>query len=434
MSYILEALKKSDAERKRGEVPTLSDTQQAPTASIQATPQPMALIVIGAVVVLAIGSVGTWLMMGSDEAPQPAEQVAQQVVEPQPAPVPEEPSPEPKPVQEPEPTPTPEPAPEPEPEPVAQEPEPELVLAPQPEPQEVAVLTAKPAPAPKVEAAMRPIPEPKAFEPEPENTLTAKKAPELGAVLKPKPVTKIKEQPRTTTKTATKPRLMAALKSTGAYVDRAWTSMDKGLYAQAIQDLDRAIAQEPAFADAWFARGWALEKSGDEAAAIVDYGRAIDAKPGHAFALFSRGFLNLYGGSARDAVVDFVRTLGVAEDNSLRLYSHLWLYLSRTRAGQNAQARLKDDAASENLSQWPGPLIKHLLGTMSEAKVQREIEQGPKSSLKERRATGYFFLGVTAQMAGHKDNARAYFEKTLATGAVDFRQYDAAKRELNNLQ
>lgn len=427
MSYILEALKKSDAERKRGEVPTLSDAPQAPTASTQATPQPMALIVIGAVVVLAIGSVGTRLMMGRDEAPQPAEQVAQQVVEPQPTPKPEpEPMPEPEPIQE----------PEPEPEPVVQapEPKPERVLAPQPEPQEVAVLMAKPAPAPKVEADMRPIPEPKAFEPEPEIALAAKKAPKLGAVLKPKAVTQIKEPPRTTTKTVTKPSVMAALKSTGAYVDRAWTSMDKGLYAQAIQDLDRAVAQEPAFADAWFARGWALEKSGDEAAAIVDYGRAIDAKPDHAFALFSRGFLNLYGGSARDAVVDFVRTLGVAEEKSLRLYSHLWLYLSRTRAGQNAQARLKDDAGSENLTQWPGPLIKHLLGTMSEAKVQREIEQGPKSSLKERRATGYFFLGITAQLADHKDNARAYFEKTLATGAVDFRQYDAAKRELNTLQ
>lgn len=433
MSYILEALKKSDAERKRGKVPTLSDTPQAPTANIQATTQPMAFMVIGAVVILAIGSVGTWLMMGSDEAPQQAEQVAQQVIKPQPAPAPK-PEPEPEPTPEPEPVQEPEPTPAPEPEPVAQEPAPKLVLAPQPEPQEVAVLTAKSAPAPKVEAAMRPIPEPKAFEPEPEIVQAPKKAPELGTVLKPKPVTKIKEQPRTTTKTAAKPRIMAALKSTGAYVDRAWTSMDKGLYAQAIQDLDRAVAEEPAFAEAWFARGWALEKSGDEAAAIIDYGRAIDAKPEHAFALFSRGFLNLYGGSSSDAVVDFVRTLGVAEDESLRLYSHLWLYLSRTRAGQNAQARLKDDASTENLTQWPGALIKHLLGTMSEAKVQREIEQGPKSSLKERRATGYFFLGISAQMAGHKDNARAYFEKTLATGAVDFRQYDAAKRELNNLQ
>lgn len=418
MSYILDALKKSDAERKRGEVPTLSDTPQAPTASTQATTQPMALIVIGAVAVLAIGSAGTWFMLGSDEAPQQAEQVAQQVAKPQPAPKPApkpepEPTAAPEPVQEPKPVQEPGPTPAPEPEPVVQAPKPKLVLAPQPEPKEVAVLTAKP---------------------EPEIVLAPKKAPELGTVLKPKPVTKIKEPPRTTIKTAAKPRPMAALKSTGAYVDRAWTSMDKGLYAQAIQDLDRAVAEEPAFADAWFARGWALEKSGDEGGAIIDYGRAIDAKPGHAFALFSRGFLNLYGGSSNDAVVDFVRTLGVAQDESLRLYSHLWLYLSRSRAGQNAQARLKDDASTENLTQWPGPLIKHLLGTMSEAKVQREIEQGPKSSLKERRATGYFFLGITAQMAGHNDNARTYFEKTLATGAVDFRQYDAAKRELNNLQ
>jgi lipoprotein NlpI len=135
-----------------------------------------------------------------------------------------------------------------------------------------------------------------------------------------------------------------------------------------------------AYAEAWFARGWALEKSGNETAAIVDYGRAIDAKPGHAMALFSRGFLNLYGGNPHDAVADFVRTQGVAKDESLRLYSHLWLYLSRVRADQNAQERLKSDTAQASLAQWPGPLILHFLGNMNESAVLTFIEQGTAGS------------------------------------------------------
>lgn len=401
MSYILEALKKSDAERKRGDVPTLSDAPAAPASGAPSATNPITLLAAGAVAFIAIGGLGAWLLLGDDEAPAPvqvAQQAPQQVVEATPAPAPE-------PAPEPEPLPEPEPVPEPAPEPVSA-PEPQ----PMPAAQEVTVLEAKPAPAPQVEAKGEPIPEPI-------------------SVVRPEP--KPERKPVAAAKTKT--RTLPTLKSAGAYVDRAWSSMDKGLYAQAINDLDLALSREPAFADAWFARGWALEKSGDAAAAVLDYGRAIDAKPDHAFALFSRGFLNLYGGKPRAAVVDFVRTQGVAEDESLRLYSHLWLYLSRARANQNAPVRLKDDAARENLSHWPGPLLQHFLGTRDEPAVRAAIETGPKEGLKERRATGYFFLGISAQLAGDKSRARAYFEKTLATGAVDFRQYDAAKRELDAL-
>jgi len=78
--------------------------------------------------------------------------------------------------------------------------------------------------------------------------------------------------------------------------------------------------------------------------------------------------------------------------------------------------------------------VLHFLGTMNEGTVRTAIEQGPKTGLKERRTTGYFFLGISAQLSGDEGRARTYFEKTLATGAVDFRQYDAAKRELEGLR
>ncbi|MCR4377846.1 MAG: tetratricopeptide repeat protein [Rhodospirillales bacterium] len=441
MSYILEALKKSDAERKRGEVPTLSNTQIDPTSFTPSGGPSVALIVSGVIGVLIVGGVGAWLMLSGDVKPEPTQQLAQpaseeptpqlpapvqqeQVAVAQPSPAPEQPLVEqtapPTPTVElskteptaPEPAPQPQPAPEviaqPTPPAVAEkakvEPKSEPVVEPMPEPQEVTTLNAKAAPAPTVEGKSAPLRE---------------------ATL-----------PTAGMKAETKPgaKKTSALKNAKALVDRAWTNMDQGLYAQALSNLDEALVADPAYAEAWFARGWALEKSGDEAAAIVDYGRAIDAKPGHAMALFSRGFLNLYGGNPHDAVVDFVRTQGVAKDESLRLYSHLWLYLSRVRADQNAQERLKSDTAQASLTQWPGPLIMHFLGNMNESAVLTFIEQGTKAGLKERRATGYFFLGISAQISGDKERARTYFEKTLATGAVDFRQYDAAGRELKKLR
>ena len=400
MSYILEALKKSDAERKRGEVPTLSDAPAAASYSTQPGAHPVVLIAAGAAAVLTIGGTAAWLMLGGDsQAPAPAPQEMAQAA--------------PKVITEVVPEVAPEVAPEVVPEVVVPEvvvpevvpevtPEPIAEAKPEPQPKAlpeapviaevIAELKAEPVPSPTAQQTAPPIPAPVSV---------------VKPAVKPAPTKPVLAKPA-------KPAL-PTLKSASAYVDRAWTSMDKGLYAQALADLDRAVAREPAFADAWFARGWALEKSGDEANAIHDYGRAIDAQPDHAFALFSRGFLNLYGGNPRDAVVDFVRTQGVATDDSLRLYTHLWLYLSRTRAGQAARPPLQDATAGENLARWPGPLVLHFMDAMDESAVLNAIEQGPKAGLKERRATGYYFLGISAQIAGNADLARRYFEKTLAT-------------------
>lgn len=422
MSYILDALKKSDAERKRGEVPTITDApgdQAAPHLAPSSGLSAKLLIIGGGALVLA-GGLGAWALLGGHPpAPQPeTAALSEPVAEPTPEPTPQEQMPEQVQEQAPpaaeEDTPKPEdvvqaaPAPQPlsEPDPVA---EPDPVTEPA---REVAVLKAETAPPPKPEAQAQPIPAP---------------------VTQPKAAIEESTPPQPTPKATSAAVKVTPLGSAQAHVDRAWQSIDKGLFARAVADLDAATALEPAYADAWFARGWANEKNGDEAQAVIDYGRAIAAKPDHAFALFSRGFLNLYIGNPRDAAVDFVRTRGVAQDRGLKLYSHLWLYLSRARSGQNAQAALKEDANADSLAQWPGPLVLHYMGAMDEAGVLRAIAEGPKSALKERQATGYFFLGALALELGNQAQARTYFEKTLATGAVDFRQYDAAERELDRL-
>jgi len=307
--------------------------------------------------------------------------------------------------------PAPEPEAMPEPEPM---PAPEQMPEPKAEPERAPVTIHMPTPTP----------------PTPPSAPTPKAEPIEQA---PAPVVKSQRPTVIMTPRSTPTPVQSPKENAKDHVDRAWSSIDKGLYNQALRDLNRAVEIEPNYADAWFARGWANEKSGNELSAIGDYARTIAAKPDHAFALFSRGYLNLYVGSARDAVTDFVRTQGVAQDDSLRLYSHLWLYLSRTRADQQALARLREDAAGENLKAWPGALVKHFLGQAEEGRVLAAIDGDGKTSTLERRCTGYFFLGISALSKGDKTRARAYFEKALVTGAVQFRQYDAAKRELDSL-
>lgn len=449
MSYILEALKKSDAERKRGEIPTLNAADQfAPPDDAQGK-RLLPWILSAALTVAVLGLTGILVLAPNEgQAPQPVVQVdpvdvvqntPQPALTPKPAPKPEpvleakspvlpvtEPMTKAAPTREtmpapveiqPEsvatsmpqtpPEPEPKPEPEPEPEPIVQSP---AQAAPEPEhPSPVTIYTRTPDSEPKSTPPSQTVAKPEAV-PAPEPTIE----------IKAKPVEK-------------RPAQNKRLKSAKVYVDKAWGSIDKGFYNQALRDLDQAVKLEPNYADAWFARGWTNEKSGNELSALGDYGRAISAKPDHAFALFSRAYLNLYIGSVRSSVTDFVRTQGVAQDQGLRLYSHLWLYLSRTRAGQDAQTRLAQDSVGEKLDQWPGPLIRHFLGYEEPGRVIAAMDEGRTDARLEKRATGYFFLGISALNKGDEDRARTYFEKTLATGAVQFRQYDAAKRELDKL-
>lgn len=449
MSYILEALKKSDAERKRGEIPALGHASPfSPTLSAHA-PNPVPWILAGTLglAVLVLANVIYYRpdilqSANSQSAPQPSPQPMVDVATPLPAPAPAsvaEHVHERTALLDTSPETSPEPLPQPESEP---EPQVSSITVHKPTP--------VPAPAPIIESAPEPAPQALAEDPKPDTAQNQETGEADGNTdenaPKAEPITEAQVAP--IPKPLPKPSLIVVPQApipprpqaevAKVFVDKAWSAIDKGFYNQALRDLDQAVKIEPNLADAWFARGWANEKSGKELSAIGDYARAIAAQPDHAFALFSRGYLNLYIGDARHAVTDFVRAQGVAKDPGFRLYSHLWLYLSRTRALQDGLAQLGKDAANADLTPWPGPLVRHVLGQIDEAAVVAAMENetgkaDQHPTQQERRCTGYFFLGVNALLKGDKTSARRAFEKVLATGAVQFRQYDAAKRELDRL-
>ena len=75
MSYILEALKKAEAERQRGAVPTLQSLSAAPAAEATATKPLLRYALYGAVLValLLLGLlIARWMTTTTPAAPQPA--------------------------------------------------------------------------------------------------------------------------------------------------------------------------------------------------------------------------------------------------------------------------------------------------------------------------------------------------------------------------
>ncbi len=99
-------------------------------------------------------------------------------------------------------------------------------------------------------------------------------------------------------------------------LDRALALGSTGRYAEALEDLDRAVALDPSRADAWVLRGAAKRQLGRAAEAEHDVARALTLAPENAEALLERGALRRTKGDVRGARADWERAARLAPDSA----------------------------------------------------------------------------------------------------------------------
>lgn len=95
-------------------------------------------------------------------------------------------------------------------------------------------------------------------------------------------------------------------------LDRAAALGAMDRYAEALEDLDRAVALDPSRADAWVLRGAAKRQLGRTAEAERDVARALSLAPDNAEALLERGALRRSKGDLRGARADWERVARLA--------------------------------------------------------------------------------------------------------------------------
>ena len=99
-------------------------------------------------------------------------------------------------------------------------------------------------------------------------------------------------------------------------LDRAVASGSTGRYAEAVEDLDRAVEFDPYRAEAWALRGAAKRQLGRAEEAERDVARALSLAPDNADALLERGALRRTKGDVGGARADWERAARVAPDSA----------------------------------------------------------------------------------------------------------------------
>jgi len=216
------------------------------------------------------------------------------------------------------------------------------------------------------------------------------------------------------------------------YFARGWLHEANRAYETAISDFSNAIGLNADFTDAYFARAWAYEQSGDVAAAITDYSNVVRLEPGHMNATLSRGILRFYSGLQTQSDADFQNVYKNA-DAELSDYGLLWLFVSRIQGSANPTLAASKLSTVQPRTEWPGVLFRSLIGDASITQVKAAMQTPDALVSRKRQCVGYFFLAQHRLALGDHAGAREYFAKTLESGVTTYRQYWAAKIELKRL-
>lgn len=209
-------------------------------------------------------------------------------------------------------------------------------------------------------------------------------------------------------------------------VDRATLLADENRFAEALADLDNAIAIEPEFFEAWAMRGWVQVMLAQEDAAVESFARADALAPLQPMTLRGRGTLALRRGDFAGAIAYFDQSLRLDPGNAYALANRA---SARGAQGQFGPALADAEAA---IAALPDYFPAHMLRIGALAELGREQEA--IAAVDDMLAT--FPNNPQAQAAasevlgalGQEDRSQSLLEASIDGGETAIGLYNMAMR------
>lgn len=187
--------------------------------------------------------------------------------------------------------------------------------------------------------------------------------------------------------------------------------------AAALRTLDHALVRKPG--DPWLAIAQAQVYM-----QIADFQRALTLLDGvlsgtateadRRAALFVRGHADFDLGRYAEAADDFNASLEGRKTLKARLSPLLWRYAAQVRAKRDARGALSKDLGKEDLSEWPGPIAKFLIGKLPAGELEVAAESDEVAKRSNGKCPSAFFIGMDALRRGDRQRAREQLQLAQA--------------------
>lgn len=220
-------------------------------------------------------------------------------------------------------------------------------------------------------------------------------------------------------------------KASEVLVARGNTLDHMGAFERAIADYNAAIALDRNAPGPYHDRGIAYRGAGDYRQALQDFDTVIRLGGDDPILRYDRGHALYYLGRYVEAAEDFGVAAKARSDYG---HAQIWHYLAQARAGRDGRDDLRAKAEKFSKERWPGPVMFMLAGRMSPSELIAAAQDPVPRFDRNKRCEAFFFLGQHYLLQGRRDEAKAAFEATLATGVSEFVEYRYAKTELARLE
>jgi lipoprotein NlpI len=211
-----------------------------------------------------------------------------------------------------------------------------------------------------------------------------------------------------------------------AHFSRGEIYKSGGDFARALDDVDEALKLDPNFAPAYFSRGRLSYILGNNPGALQDFSKAIRLDPDDASAYFNRGVAYyVVGGRYADAVADFKKA---AEFNPKDAYAALWLDLAERR--NSAPSNLAEAAKQMDMTAWPAPIIRHLLGEINVEQTVAAADDADPNTKRAQTCEANFYSGELALLKKNKKEAQRLLKLAADQCPPSFVETTAALADL----
>lgn len=216
-----------------------------------------------------------------------------------------------------------------------------------------------------------------------------------------------------------------------AFSNRAHSYYATGNYDRAIQDYGEAIKLEPNYTGNFFDRASAFSSKKDYGRALLDLDHALQLNPKDPSLLWARGITHFLLGQFQAARDDLSSSLNLRPEDP---YCAIWLYLARSRSGEDAKDELKKNSAALKSTSWPGPVIQMYLGSLSAKDLLASATDTDKRKSKDQSCQADFNLGEAAVLRGNLAEAKQLFQKSITAGSTGSYEYIGAAAELDRMK